>query len=80
MKERGVSFEEVVEALCTPVEIAYDKSNDVYLTLGANGVAVVYAYRGSYYEVVTVMREHEYMHLTRRLGRRRYRVLHHEPW
>ena len=79
MNERHVSLEEVKEALMEPVEIAYDRSNDVYLALGANGVAVVYAYRGSCYEIVTVLREHEYMHLTRRLGRRRYRIIYAAP-
>ena len=78
MSERGIGRGEVLEALRSPVEVAYDRFNDVYLALGGNGVAVVYAYRGAYYEIVTVMREREYLHLVRRIGRRRYRIVYSE--
>ncbi len=75
MTERGVSFEEVIEALRHPVQIVYDKMRDVYLALGENNVAVVYAQRGLVIEVVTVLRRREYEALVGRLGSRRYRVI-----
>ncbi len=79
MVERGVEPGEALRALEEPVEIAYDKSRDVYVALGANGVAVVYAQRGAYYEIVTVMREVEYRNLVYRIGRRRYRIVYTAP-
>jgi len=75
MAERVVSLEELLEALETPCEHAYDKSKDVALLLGCNGVALAYTQRGAQVEVVTVMREAEYKHLTRRIGRRRYKIV-----
>ncbi len=75
MGERGVAPAEVAEALRRPCEHAYDRERDVYLTLGCNGVAVVYALRGRVVEVVTVLREREYGALVGRLGGRRYRRL-----
>ena len=80
MRERGVVVvDDVVKALSEPVELVYDREKDVYIALGSNGVAVVYAYRGAYYEIVTVMREREYRNLVYRLGRRRYRILYSSP-
>ena len=75
MAERGISLEDVVEALRDPVQVVYDFQRDTYVALGANGVAVVYAARGSLVEVVTVMRRREYEALLGRLGRRRYKVI-----
>ena len=68
-------MEEVLGALREPVQLLYDTVRDVYLALGANGVAVVYAARGRVVKVVTVMRRREYEALVGRLGRRRYRVI-----
>jgi hypothetical protein len=75
MRERGIPVEAVVEALRSPCEHAYDRSRDVYLLLGCNGVAVVYAARGTVIEIVTVMGESEYRFLVHHVGSRRYRVL-----
>ncbi len=75
MSERGVSLRDVIEALEHPVQLVYDKMRDVYIALGWNDVAVVYANRGLVYEIVTVLRRREYEALLGRLGRRRYRVL-----
>ena len=75
MKERGISVEDVVEALEAPAQLVYDRMRDVYLILGNNGVAVVYAVRGLIVEIVTVMRRREYEALLGRLGSKRYRVL-----
>ena len=76
MAERGVDAGEVVEALRSPVQLVYDGERDVYLSLGPNGVAVVYAERGRVLEVVTVLRRREYEALLTRLGPRRYRVIY----
>ncbi len=75
MRQRGVAPEEVEEALRCPVQLAYDHERDVYLALGCNDVAVVYAARGALVEIVTVLRRREYEALLSRLGRRRYRVI-----
>jgi hypothetical protein len=75
MRGRGIGPGEAVEALEHPVQLVYDMLRDVYLALGANGVAVVYAARGRVVEVVTVMRRREYEALLGRLGDRRYRII-----
>jgi hypothetical protein len=75
MGERRISLEELIEALGSPCEHAYDKSKDVALLLGCNKVAIVYIQKGTQIEVVTVIREAEYKHLTRRIGRRRYKLI-----
>lgn len=75
MEERGIALEEVLEALENPVQHYYDEARDVYLLLGSNRVGVVYAYEAPRLVVVTVLRENEYRHLVRRIGRRRYRVV-----
>ncbi len=75
MRERGITVEGIVEALSMPCDNAYDRERDVYLTLGCNRVAVVYAFRGSTVEVVTVLREPEYRFLVNHVGARRYRRL-----
>jgi len=75
MRQRGVTPGEVEEALRCPVQLAYDHERDVYLALGCNDVAVVYAARGTLVEVVTVLRRREYEALLARLGRRRYKVI-----
>jgi hypothetical protein len=73
MIERGISEEDVNRALSEPVQILYDRGNDVYLVLGSNNVAVVVADRVTFVEIVTVLRRKEYEALTGRLGRKRYR-------
>jgi len=78
MRERGVSFEEALSALRSPVEHVYDKSRDVYIAFDGS-VAVVYAYRPPVIEVVTVMRSREYRCLIGRLSWRRYRVIQGAP-
>ncbi|KSW11623.1 hypothetical protein CF15_01985 [Pyrodictium occultum] len=76
MEERRVSLDEVLEALENPVQLVYDEEKDVYLALGVNDVAVVYAARGRVVEIVTVMRRGEYEALVGRLRGRRYRVVY----
>lgn len=75
MRERGISRAEVEEALREPLQILYDRGNDVYLVLGGNDVAVVVANRVSYAEIVTVLRRKEYEALVGRLGRKRYKTI-----
>jgi hypothetical protein len=75
MEERGIDASSVIEAIRSPCDYAYDRENDVYLVLGCNGVAVVYAQRGQVVEVVTVLREQEYRFLVDHVGPRRYRRL-----
>ncbi|AEM38811.1 hypothetical protein Pyrfu_0942 [Pyrolobus fumarii 1A] len=75
MRERRVTIDEVIEALENPEQLVYDKQRDVYIAMGWNGVAVVYAPRGIRYEVVTVMRRREYEALLKRLGNRRYKII-----
>ncbi|ALL00440.1 hypothetical protein Pyrde_0390 [Pyrodictium delaneyi] len=76
MEERRVSLDEVIEALEDPVQIVYDEENDVYLALGSNEIAVVYAARGRVVEIVTVLRRQEYEALVGRLQGRRYKVVY----
>ncbi len=75
MRERNIEVHDVEYALTEPVQILYDIHRDVYLVLGHNGVAVVYAQRGNVIEVVTVMTRREYEALARRLANRRYRLI-----
>ncbi len=75
MRERGIGREEVEEALRKPLQILYDRGNDVYLVLGSNDIAVVVANRVSYAEIVTVLRRKEYEALVGRLGRKRYKAI-----
>ncbi len=75
MRERGVDLAVILEALENPCDHAYDKSRDVALSLGCNGVAVVYSLKGRILEVVTVLREREYRYLVHHIGRRRYKRL-----
>ncbi len=75
MVERGISLEDIIEALTRTCEDVHDKQNDVYIALGCNGIAVVYSYRPPVMEIITVLREKEYNALIGRLGKRRYKVL-----
>lgn len=75
MRERGIGFEEMLEALQNPVQLVYDRVNDVYITVAQRGYAVVYAFRGSIVEVVTVLGRKEYEALLSKHGLRRYKVI-----
>jgi hypothetical protein len=76
MAQRGVAREEVEEALQGPAQLLYDRGRDTLLALHPRGhIAVVYAQHAATIEVVTVLTRREYNALTRRLGRKRYRVI-----
>jgi len=75
MGERGITEDDVRQALLDPVQIVYDRAKDVYLILGSNNVAIVLSFRAPLIEVVTVLRRREYEALVQRLSRRRYRIV-----
>ncbi len=75
MVERGISYGDVVEALEDPVQHVYDSWRDVYIAVSGRGFAVVYAYRGGYYEVLTVLGRREYEALVKKWGLKRYRFI-----
>ena len=74
MRERKISSNEVLESLLKPMQIVYDSWNDVYLAVSSTGKAVVYAFRGSIVEILTVLGRREYEALISKFGRR-YKVL-----
>lgn len=75
MRERGISFEEVLEALQEPVQLVYDKDKDVYIAVAYKGYAIVYAFRGNIVEIVTVLGRKEYEALLSKHGLKRYKVI-----
>ncbi|MET1160044.1 MAG: DUF4258 domain-containing protein [Thermoprotei archaeon] len=75
MRERDINEEQVLEALENPVQHVYDKWNDVYIAVDQRGFAIVYAYRGSYIEILTVLGKREYEALVSKYGYSRYRVI-----
>lgn len=75
MRERGISFEEILEALQEPVQLAYDKDKDVYIAVAHKGYAVVYAFHGNVVEIVTVLGKKEYEALMSKHGVKRYKVI-----
>ena len=75
MDERGISFDEVLEVLNDPKQFIYDVWNDVYIAVSIKGYAIVYAFRGSKVEVITVLRVRELKSLIKRYGNKRYRIL-----
>ncbi len=75
MRERGIGFDEVVEAIENPVQYMYDRWRDLYIAVSPRGHAVVYAIHGDEYEIVTVLRRREYEALVSKHGRSRYRFI-----
>ncbi len=75
MRERGIGFEDLIDALSNPVQLVYDRVNDVYIAVGVKGYAIVYAFRGSIVEVVTVLGRREYEALISKHGIDRYKVV-----
>jgi len=75
MNERKISLDEVLEILSSPLGIIYDKHNDVYIALGHQGTAVVYAFRANRIEVLTVLRKREFSALQKKFGERRYKPI-----
>ncbi len=73
--ERNIDIDEVLEALREPVQIVYDRWSDVYIAVGSRGIGVVYAWRGAFTEILTVLRRREYEALMKKHGYKRYRVL-----
>jgi len=74
MRERKIGDNEVLNALLNPVQIVYDSWNDVYIAVSGEGKAVVYAFRGSVVEILTVLGKREYEALLSKFNRR-YKVL-----
>ncbi|GEM_PF-1656287 len=75
MYERKISLDEVLEVLSSPLGIIYDKHNDVYIALGHQGIAVVYAFRASKIEILTVLGKREFSALQKKFGERRYKTI-----
>jgi hypothetical protein len=75
MVERGIGYSDVVDALTNPVQHVYDSWRDVYIAVSGRGFAVVCAFRGGYYEVLTVLRRREYEALIKKWGAKRYRFI-----
>ncbi len=75
LEERGISVEEALEALREPVQLVYDSWKDLYVAVHPKGHAVVYAFRGSYVEIVTVLGRREYEALISKHGVRRYKLI-----
>ncbi len=75
MIERGINEQDVLETLDNPVQHVYDRWNDLYIAVNSRGFAIVYAYRGSYVEIVTVLGRREYEALLSKYGSRRYKLL-----
>ncbi len=73
--ERKMSEKEILNILINPVQIVYDSWNDVYIAVSIEGKAVVYAFRGSRVEVLTVLGKREYETLLSKFGGKRYKVI-----
>ncbi len=75
IRERGFSVEDVLETLDSPRQLLYDRWRDLYIYVGDNGSAVVCAYRGSCFEIVTVLGRREFKALFSKYGISRYKVI-----
>lgn len=75
MTERGISLDDVREAIENSVQHVYDRWNDAYVAVDQRGYAVVYAYRGNTIEVLTVLGRREYEALISKYGFKRYKNL-----
>ncbi len=75
MHDRKISLDEVLDVLSNPLGVIYDGLKDVYIVLGYQGSAVVYAFRASRIEVLTVLGKREFSALQKKYGVQRYKAL-----
>ncbi len=75
VKERNIELEDIIESLSNPVQILYDTWKDLYIAVASKGSAIVYAFRGGYLEIVTVLGKREFNILLRKYGNKRYKVM-----
>ncbi|WFO76358.1 DUF4258 domain-containing protein [Desulfurococcaceae archaeon MEX13E-LK6-19] len=75
MKERNIDLEDIIESLSSPVQLLYDAWNDLYIAVAGKGSAIVYAFRGGYLEIVTVLGKREFNVLLKKYGNKRYKVM-----
>jgi len=73
--ERHIKIDDVFDALNNPVQLVYDTWNDVYIAVSSRSYAVVYAFRGSCIEVLTVLGKREYNALISKFGSKRYKII-----
>lgn len=75
MRERKISLDDLYNTINDPYTYFYDSWNDLYLAVDMRGYAVVYAFRGSIVEIVTVLGRKEFEALLSKYGFSRYRHL-----
>ncbi len=75
MAERGISVEEVYNALNQPVQVVYDRLRDAYISVSPGGCGVVYKQFGRRIIVLTVLGRREYEVLRAVYGRSRYKLV-----
>ncbi len=75
MAERGISVEEVYDALNQPIQVVYDRLRDAYISVSPRGCGVVYKQFGKNIIILTVLGRREYEVLTAVYGRSRYKVV-----
>ncbi len=75
MHDRKISLDEVLDILSNPLGVIYDRLKDVYIALGYQGSAVVYAFRASRIEVLTVLGKREFSALQKKYGMQRYKTI-----
>jgi hypothetical protein len=75
MIERGIDREKLCQILSNPQTYFYDSWNDLYIAVGINGDAIVYAHHGRIIEVVSVLGRREFKALLSKYGLKRYKPL-----
>lgn len=75
MVMRKISINTIIDAIKSPKYLVYDKWKDLYISVSSDGSAIVYAFHGSYVEVITVLGKREYKALMSKYGHSRYKVI-----
>ena len=75
MHDRNISLDKALDILLNPLGVIYDRLKDVYIALGYQGTAVVYAFRASRIEVLTVLGKREFSALQKKYGMQRYKTI-----
>ncbi len=75
MYDRKMPLNEVLEILSNPLGVIYDRLKDAYIALGHQGSAVVYVFRASRIEVLTVLGKREFSTLQKKYGIQRYKTI-----
>jgi len=75
MIERKVAMNSVIDAIKSPKQLLYDKWKDLYISISSDGSAIVYAFHGSYIEIVTVLSKREFNAIVSKYGYSRYKVI-----